>query len=276
MRVFACLLVLLGSAETFGQCPGGVCQFISKNASYEWRSGSVQTEAYLYANGWQVGGYSYDQDVYRPWLGDRYGEPAKPPVAPPKWESWQKVSAQVFGQDVTPANNFGIDTAKLSSRIEPKYICNGEPCSRETAVKAIEKGLPDDGKKLYLTVIGADEDRKRAEADFPPDFKSRVKLNSYRSDHWAVQPGFVTAGTPTVYLQAPDGKVLHRQDNYSPGDFQAIRKAIDRYDAKRDPDVRQASAPVSLPAFATPANLILGGLIAAVVALYFKQRKATI
>ena len=88
--------------------------------------------------------------------------------------------------------------------------------------------------------------------------------------------GFVTAGTPTVYLQAPDGKVLHRQDNYSPGDFQAIRKAIDKYDAKRDPDVRQASAPVSLPAFATPANIILGGLIAAVVALYVKQRKATI
>ena len=266
MRALACLLVLLGSAETFGQCPGGVCPVPSRAVSYEWREGSEPTEVYLYSGGRQAGGYSYAQGIYRPWLGSRYGEPSSPPVSPPE--------RQTIGQDVTPANNFGIDTAKLSSRIEPKYICNGEPCTRETAVKAIEKGLPDDGKKLYLTVIGADEDRKRAEADFPPDFKSRVKLNSYRSDHWAVQPGFVTAGTPTVYLQAPDGKVLHRQDSYAPGDFQAIRKAIDKYDAKRDPDVRQASAPVHLPAFVTPSNVILGGLLAAVAALYFKQRKA--
>jgi hypothetical protein len=75
----------------------------------------------------------------------------------------------------------------------------------------------------------------------------------------------VTSGSPTIYLQAPDGKVLHRQDDYRPGDLGAIRKAIARYDAKKDPDARR-------PAVAgLPLLLVMGGAIALAAVLVLQR-----
>jgi hypothetical protein len=79
---------------------------------------------------------------------------------------------------------------------------------------------------------------------------------------------FKVDGRPTVYLQAPDGKVLHRQDDFKgPDDFQAIRKAIKSYDAGKDVDLRKTPAPddKKAPTPAAPAIspwLLIGGAAA--------------
>jgi hypothetical protein len=57
-------------------------------------------------------------------------------------------------------------------------------------------------------------------------------VQDYAPGNWAVKDGFFTEGKPTIYLQAPNGKVLHRQDDYSDGAAglaTALRKADPNY-----------------------------------------------
>jgi hypothetical protein len=122
------------------------------------------------------------------------------------------------------------------------------------ALRAVQQGLPDDAAKLRLTVIGANGDRTPVEQELAKpeskDIADRALLWSVPPDHWSLkdhatgQPMFVTTGKPTVYLQAPSGEVLYREDDYRQGDFTAIRKAIDDYDKRKDPG---RSSPAALP-----------------------------
>ncbi|GIW83079.1 MAG: hypothetical protein KatS3mg105_4886 [Gemmatales bacterium] len=73
-------------------------------------------------------------------------------------------------------------------------------------------------------------------------------VQSYRPENWALRPGFVTSGRPTIYVQSPDGEVLHRQDDYE-GGIGALSVALERacqlrrrnplYRPQLDPDLRQ-------------------------------------
>ena len=169
--------------------------------------------------------------------------------------------------------NFGIDLARMPKHGMPVYRRNGVEISREDALNAVAKGLPDDMNKLWLTLIGPKADRDRVVAGLPADIRERVKLNAYDPDHWAVAQGFVNTGKPTIYLQAPGnpgGEVLHRQDDFQGAkDFEAIRKAVADYDSRKDPDLRKPSSP-TLP----PTNLliIIGGGVA-IAAAYLLTRK---
>ena len=49
------------------------------------------------------------------------------------------------------------------------------------------------------------------------DIDNWASLRGYPPNHWSLEPGFVTTGSPTIYCQAPSGKVLHRQDDYQGG-----------------------------------------------------------
>lgn len=264
----AAALVLL-AFPLFAQqdCPNDKCPYPAstvRTITYEWRAGATPDEAALYENGRQVGGFHYVQSVYRHLANGRWSAPTNPPITVPA-----RMTAMI-------EQNFGLDLAKLKAADDaPTYKHSGKPVSREAAMDILAKGLPNDGDKLWLTLIGSDDDRKRTEADLPADVKDRVKLSSFKPDSWQVQPGFVTTGSPTLYLQAPAGKVLHRQDDYKAGDFQAIRKAVAGYDSKKDLDVRAPALPSPANVF-TPQNIILGGLLAAVAALYFNQRKVAV
>src|SRR4029079_2216874 len=101
-----------------------------------------------------------------------------------------------------------------------------------------------------LTVIGdpastAAVTKDLASAPALAPWKDRLVVQSYTPSHWAVaKAGFYTAGTPTVYVQAPSGKVLHRQDDYADGAeglAQALRRADPNYDPAKDPDLRKAA-----------------------------------
>jgi hypothetical protein len=71
-------------------------------------------------------------------------------------------------------------------------------------------------------------------------------VKEYSPDDWEVSRfGFVTTGSPTIYIQQPDGKVLHRQDDYKGLDdlkvvFSKIRVKDPNYDPSKDPDLRKS------------------------------------
>lgn len=172
--------------------------------------------------------------------------------------------------------NFGVDMSKLGGKDKPKYHLNGNPVSREAAVDAIENGIPDDSGKLRLTAIGGKSETEQVAKDITgpefADLKDRLVFKAYEPSHWAVaQSGFVTTGKPTIYLQAPDGKVIHRQDDYAdgaPGLVKAIRKADPNYKPEKDRDLRKPTLFPGLP----PMPSWAWALIALVASLFFPKR----
>lgn len=166
--------------------------------------------------------------------------------------------------------NFGVDQTKLGGL--EAYKINGKPVTKAQAEKAIQGGqVPDDAHKLRLTVIGQESERKQVLADLAASpalvpFKDKLLVQAYAPDHWAVaQAGFVTTGKPTVYLQAPDGKVLHRQDDYQDGAdglAKALRKADPDYKPDKDQDKRKDPVLPGLPELPPWAPVAgLGGLV---------------
>lgn len=240
----------------------------SRAAAYRWVAVPQEPDQHaLYLGTKQMGAWSAQGKFYRPIDGDEWGEVCEPPHAPPppptREDRLRKVGVE---------QNFGIDESKLTGG---GYRISGRPASRTQVFQALEKGLPNDTGKFRLTIIGTDEERFPVEKDWAvraDDFKdvwARSLVWSVPADHWSVQE-FSTRGKPTIYLQAPDGKVLHRQDDYQgPKDFEAIRKAISDYDAAKDPDRRKTTAPsTQVP----PTAWGLGGLILLALALKIMKR----
>lgn len=186
-------------------------------------------QAFLLFGKVTVGGWDHAAKIYRPFNGLAWGEPRKaPPIRPPAPPAAPMIEQQL------PT---GVDSAKLQGSGEPRYWRRGTPISKGEASAAVGAGgkLQDDRDKLRLTVIGPDSDRAGPVKDLPADLKSKVNVWSVPPDHWSVAGmGFVVSGKPTIYLTAPDGKVLLRQDA-GPLDVGALRKAVDGYDSKKDP-----------------------------------------
>ena len=191
---------------------------------YRWLSTPDEpTRLYLYRGGVQQGGYDLEAHYYRPFDGTAWGAPCEPPLPPPC---------------------FGVVRDKPPE--EPRYLLNGAPVGAEEARDAVEKTLVDDRTKLRVTVIGPDAVRKkvRQEIEAHPAFaplRDSMSIRDYPPDHWSLAVGFVTTGQPTVYCQAPTGKVLHRQDDYGGGAdaaVTALRRAKETYDPRLDPDLR--------------------------------------
>lgn len=261
---------------------------------YEWRTRPDDPgRSYLFRDGVQVAGYDHARDVYRtfdPTTG-AWGPPAAPP-----WGARKKACHCHDGcpcgescpcaeqgrcepgcpcgdrqQTEETVTNFGVDTGKLGGKDRERYSLNGRAVSREQAVGAVAGPLADDSGKLRLTVIGGEDVRRRVREDLEKapelaEFKDRLLVQDYAPDHWAVaRAGFVTGGKPTVYLQQPDGKVLHRQDDYSgPADLAAaLRRADPNYDTKKDPDLRRIVPSVRFDWSRIPMAgwLLAGGLV---------------
>jgi hypothetical protein len=182
----------------------------------------------------------------------------------------------------------GVEADKVGIHGE-QYRINGRLAAKKHAIETIEKGdggqVPDDTKKLRLTIIGTEADQARVLADVNShaafaSLKDKLLTQDYSPANWALSAGFVTTGGPTIYLQAPDGKVLLRQDSYAGADAlaEAIRKADPNYDPTRDPNGKpkpvqpnepkpnQPSSPID-----TSTLLWIGGL--AVVLFIFTNRR---
>jgi hypothetical protein len=194
-------------------------------ADHRWQETGPPRQWALYRAGRQVG----------TWLGDKYypfdaaarswGAATDPPVPPPA------------------ADHFGVEADQLKADAT-RYTVNGRPATRDQVEQAVRQGVPDDAGKLRLTVIGPDAERKRVLDDWAAHpalqgCRESVLARDYPPDHWAVaRAGFAGGGRPTIYLQAADGRVLHRQDEYRGPEqlAEAIRKARPDYDPARDPD----------------------------------------
>jgi hypothetical protein len=146
-----------------------------------------------------------------------------------------------------------------------------------------QNSLTDDSRRVRLTAIGPKEARHQVLDDwqhhpaFAP-FREQVLIQAYAPDDPMVSRfGFVTSGKPTIYLQAADGKVQHRQDDYRGPEqlaeavAQAVRKADPSYDRAKDPDLTK---PISLgtvpPELLVPAGL--AGVLGLVIVAALLQR----
>jgi len=150
------------------------------------------------------------------------------------------------------------------------FSIGGEECTREQARQRMLQGaLADDRAKLRLTVIGSETARAPVLADLSgalADVANPFLVQAYPADHWAVaRAGFVTSGSPTIYVQDATGKVLHRQDDYADGAeglrkaLEAIRKPDPNYQPARDSDRRGGLAGSSLwIVLAVAAGFLLG------------------
>jgi hypothetical protein len=256
-----------GGGRCRGQTPVGVVQARKVAQSFTWlQTPSAPDQVQLLRNGKQIGTWRYDLGMYYPmispeeWAESPEALPAGCPPPPEAAGSRQEAGGSRQQAAVSPETsaNFGVDVDKLAAAGSEKYTVNGLPATRTEAAAAIEGDgrLPDDAGRLRLTVIGDETARKQVLADLAgaaelAPFKDKLLVQSYPPAHWAVAgAGFQSSGKPTIYLQAPSGKVLHRQDDYSDGAkglAEAIRKADPNYAPDKDPDKRKADPLPSLP-----------------------------
>lgn len=224
---------------------------------WEWRSFEDDgDQVALLRNGVQVGAYRYSGDYFRPYdrATDTWGERCRPPVQPP---ARQVQAVEPVEPVEAKTENFGVDWGKISHE---KWTVNGKPGCWHQAHALLSGKVPDDAGLLRLTVIGPEADRKQVLADLQAVpalavHRDKLVVKDYDPTHWAVAgAGFVTSGRPTIYLQAPDGKVLHRQDSYPGAEklAEAIRKADPNYDPKKDPDLTKPPPPALPPLGSVP------------------------
>lgn len=174
-------------------------------------------------------------------------------------------------EDPDPAWIFGVDPERLAAdqRAEPRITYHHEGGERVLTRQEMSEllgstGLPEDAGQLRVTAIGAEADRKGVIAALASDpalaeWRGKLAVQSYAPDEWPVKDSaFFTGGKPTVYVQQPDGTVLHRQDDFADGAAglaKALKSASSRavkpspgpalrgpkagYDTKKDADLRK-------------------------------------
>jgi hypothetical protein len=223
----------------------------SRHKAYLQREGI--TQGVYFHTGEHAGKYFLWGPADSRWLGAEVPLPcALPepfrPVTPPALTPASKPSDS---RPQEPEQNFGVVTEKIAEA--PAYALNGRPCTRKEALAAVENGqLPDDAHKLRLTVIGSVADRERVlrDLDSLPQARDTYVIQDYEVGEWPLACGFVAGSPgPTIYVQKPDGKVLHRQTDYADGVqglTKALRKVDPAYDATKDPDLRKDSSPLTM------------------------------
>lgn len=203
----------------------------------------------------QIGAYNLLENYYLPLSNGTWGDRTE--FAPVPLPSEYR------------AGNYGIIDYQLSSEV---FSYCGRTISRSDLIQQLEQ-LTDDSQALRLTIISADEGgrhriRQEIQARLAAENVTNVLIQDYPPDHWALRPGFVVNGTPTIYLQAPGGQVLHRQDNYEGGAetlVGAIRRADPNYQPTTDPNLNLTDEAV------TSGSVI--AVIAGVFLLLFSRRE---
>ena len=235
------------------------------NPSVEWTPVSNdKTQIALMVNGKQVGNYHTDLNEYHPYdeITDTFkgGENTPPHPLPANYLPRKP--------EIT---NFGVN--RLTPHTRERYIINGIDATGEQALQALqEKNVPNDKHLLRLTIIGSADLRKRVRSDLENNplltcFSDKYLIQDYDPSNWAVKAGFFTEGSPTIYLQSPTGKVLHRQDDYEDGAAglaTALRKADPNYTPSLDVDRRKT---IALPIFSEYIPALLLFLLAVVLFL---------
>lgn len=259
--------LLLTSALALANCSGASCA--ARSPAYTWHQfASDPGRSYLYRGDTLIAGYDHARRIYRTYDAgtDMWGAPTTPP-----WQPAPEPIAAPAESIEARVQNFGVDLARLSGEGGERYRLNGLPVPPDRAREAlVGASVPDDAGRLRLTVIGDSAATRRVTQDVSAaaalaPWKDRLLVQTYAPEHWAVaRAGFVTAGKPTVYVQTPAGRVLHRQDDYADGAdglAQALRRADPNYDATKDPDLRKALR-FDLSRIPLPAWILAGAVVA--------------
>jgi hypothetical protein len=238
------LLALLILALSVGQ---GAAQKQRKAlAEYEggwawYRAGDESmTELTLYRFGKQIGSWLVLEGRYYPLNSDgSWGEPR--PRAPVKLPR--------------EATNFGVEMGRLPRGPARVLLPGARQIGAQEARALIAAHgdlsaggtVPELASKVRVVVIGSGREQVEkdwnAAAELAP-YKQQMIFQSYAPDHWHVaKVGYVVTGTPSIYVVAGDGTVLHRQADYSgPGELARVlgglRVPAPDYDKRRDPDRR--------------------------------------
>jgi hypothetical protein len=230
---------------------------------------------YLYRGNVQVAGYDPETKIYRTYdaTTGAWGAPQTPPWAPC---SINAPKAEAIEQ------NFGVDRAKITGH--NRYTLNGREVAKEQIDQALigKDTLADDSAKLRLTIIGNDAERKAVLDDLQSNpalapLKDSLVVQNYVPTDWATRPGFVTVGHPTIYLQAPDGKVLYHRDDYQQGPqglAGAVRKAQPSYDPAKDPNGNPLPLKINWGDLEPYAPLGVLGVLAVIAAAANMKRKS--
>lgn len=221
-------------------------------AMYRWQKYSDTTWHLYHCGPWGetcIGGWRSDEKSYHPWAGLQWGAACPSPVPVPVAETGPAPREAAV-------ENFGVDVDRV--RTSARYSIGNRDVGREEFCAAVGNELPDDSAKPFLTVIGGEESCNKVLADLEshPSLKGvrdRWHVQSYRPDDAMVRAaGFSAVTSPEVYLQKPDGTVLHHpQGGYQGPEAlaQAVRKADPAYNPKSDPDLTAPALP-SLPPWA--------------------------
>lgn len=153
----------------------------------------------------------------------------------------------------------GVDRTRLASRerYQPRL---GEGRRFVEAVQAKSKEVPDDASRLRLTVIGSDAETAPVLAAIQApgplhDATKEMHVQTYRPDSPYVAGLGFAPGSPSIYVQEPNGKVLHRQADFAGGGealavavrkAEALRKPDPQYDASVDADLRKPASPLGI------------------------------
>lgn len=188
-----------------------------------------------------------------------------------------------------PVQNYGVRMDRISDT--ERFSMGGQEVTGKTALDAVGAGtVPDDSAKNSLTVMGGSADQRKAILDglALPQFsawKESLVVQEYEADSPMLKCGFkVSAASPTIYLQAPSGKVLARVEGYDGSTtIERVRKCDPNYDPAKDPPNSKPSpaAPDSGESIGVAGLLaVLGGLLcfgifvaAAIAAVVLVARK---
>lgn len=287
MRPLSVLLTMtVLAAAACGQC-WGVPARPAVAAPYEWHHYPDQDSARLYlcrgsaqhgvfdgAGVWYRGcdarGEAWRAKEYPANDGDvQRGQWGSMPIPLPRaWLPKQQAAEPIAAPKEERVANFGVDRDRISGH--ERITLNGQTITKAQAAAYLagDARVPNDADLVRLTVIGSDAERAKVLSDLVTDkdllaLKSRLVVQDYRPDEWAVaRAGFFTGGHPTIYLQRPDGKVLHRQDEYAgPVELAtAIRKADPNYQPAKDPNLLKPQ-PLNPESWPTWVWLVAGGAL---------------
>jgi hypothetical protein len=252
---------------------------VSQVETYRWVETSDPDQTGLVKNGKQVGVFVHSTGKYHGYDGvnwtkesvscpvglptRREAKVAKSPAC--KCEKCTCNPCQCNDGPAATATPQGVDESKLAKVSSPVYRVIGFYEGREP-----RESLVDDSKLLRVTVNSRDKELgPRVKADLAAsDWAGKVLVKFYEPTDWQMSCGYVEG----IYVQSPDGTVLHRQVDYKDGVsglIAALRKTDPKYDPSKDQDKRVSPTPTVTDWLSSPRLWVLG--IGA--ALWFYVRK---
>lgn len=221
---------------------------IALSQEYLWLQSNENKDWLMLQKDEKVIGW-YDQKLksYRPLLGHRndkdstpiWGQPEKPPIEPSD-----------------PVINYGVDLSKVNSK---KGITTngGKEITREEVFRMFDEGrvigdkeIPDYKSKFRFIIVGENGQTKKIVDDYEADrsldsIRPQISLWVVPPDHHSLKDNYTDSlmypleTNPTLIVEAPNGQVKDRwRAAYTgPQEFGRLRKAVQGYDPKKDPDL---------------------------------------